>query len=82
MIACPTHPAPTFGCDFCIQAERVATVTEAARTAPIPQCPECGLTMFAYDHNAQTMTIEYVCTAGFTQDGDALCDGETEVKVR
>ena len=76
------HPVLAFGCESCILKEREASIAEAAKVTLCPLCPECGLPTILYEKDAKTMTLDYSCTAGWTQDGEPLCEGEVLVKIR
>lgn len=76
------HTRPEFGCPDCISSEREATLAYARKTEKPPLCPECSRVTEWYDSDPRTMTLFYVCTAGFTRDAEPICDGGVEVKVR
>ncbi len=78
----PCHDIPVFGCETCILSDRIRVLDAYQKTTRAPLCPECNGPTEAYDKCTKSMTISYVCMAGFTQDGEAICDGEVEVKVR
>lgn len=76
------HNLPVFGCDPCRNQERLNTLVHAVNTLPRPTCQECGRVMMVEDYDERGMTISYICSAGFDHDGEPLCEGEAQVKVR
>lgn len=76
------HDKPTYGCETCINTERTDTLWDAVKDTPAPPCPECGGPTAYYESNAAAMTLSFTCTKGFDEDGQAICDGDVEVKIR
>ena len=79
-VAC-SHTTPTFGCRSCVLRDRKQLLELAKKTTPAPKCPECGLVMHLYEGDPSTMILSFTCTAGWTEQGEPICDTTLDVQA-
>lgn len=69
------HEAPVFGCQGCINRDKVAILQQAVGTTKAPPCTTCGCATYYYESDMATMTLYFGCQNG-------QCDGGAEVEIK